>query len=50
MFGLLYGYIGPETMLPLTSVIAGIVGAFMMFGRNTFRFVGRLFRGVSREK
>jgi len=46
----LYAYLGPETMLPLASVIAGIVGAFMMFGRNTFRFFARCVRGFGRGK
>ena len=26
-------YVGPETILPVTSVLAAIGGAFMMFGR-----------------
>ena len=44
MFGPIFGYLGPDTMLPLTSAIAAVVGAFLMFGKNTFRFVARLFR------
>lgn len=27
-------YLGPDTMLPLTSVIAGAVGVVLMFGRQ----------------
>ncbi len=38
------GYLGPETMLPMTSVIAGIVGFVMMFGRKAFGLALRPFR------
>ncbi|SIO64905.1 hypothetical protein SAMN05444166_7476 [Singulisphaera sp. GP187] len=37
----LLAYFGPETVLPMTSVIATAVGLFMMFGRNTLRFLFR---------
>ena len=37
-------YLGPETMLPMTSVVAGIVGFFMMFGRKAVEMVVKLFR------
>jgi hypothetical protein len=40
----LFAYFGPETMLPLTSVVATVVGVFLMFGRNTTRFVRRALR------
>lgn len=29
----LLAYVGPETILPLTSALAAIGGAFLMFGR-----------------
>ena len=32
---MLFAYIGPETMMPVTSVIVGVVGVFMMFGRTS---------------
>ena len=38
------GYLGPETMLPMTSVIAGIIGFVMMFGRKAFDLARRPFR------
>jgi hypothetical protein len=38
---LLFAYFGPESMLPLTSVVATVVGIFLMFGRNTLRMVRR---------
>jgi hypothetical protein len=34
----LFAYFGPETLMPLTSIVAGVVGVFLMFGRNTLRF------------
>jgi hypothetical protein len=40
----LFAYFGPETMLPLTSVVATVVGVFLMVGRNTTRFVRRALR------
>jgi len=40
---LLFAYFGPETMLPLTSVVAAVVGVFMMFGRNSVRIIRRAF-------
>ena len=43
---MLFAYIGPETMWPVMSVIAGTVGAIMMFGRNVVAFGRRLVRGV----
>ena len=44
MPSLLFAYFGPETMLPMTSVVATVVGVFLMFGRNTTRFVRRALR------
>jgi len=37
-------YLGPETMLPMTSAIAGIVGFLLMFGRKALELVSRVFR------
>ena len=37
-------YLGPETMLPMTSVLAGVLGFIMMFGRKVFDFTVGLFR------
>ncbi len=31
-------YLGPETMLPMTSVVAGVAGVAMLFGRNSMRW------------
>jgi hypothetical protein len=34
---LVFAYFGPETVLPMTSVVATIVGLIMMFGRHSLR-------------
>lgn len=33
----LLGYIGPETMLPLASVLAALMGFILMFWKYIFR-------------
>ena len=33
---ILFGYFGPETVLPVTSIVATIAGFAMMFGRHIF--------------
>jgi hypothetical protein len=43
----LFAYLGPETLLPLTSVIAGVVGAGLMFGRNVLTFGRRIVRKIA---
>lgn len=40
-------YLGPETMLPMTSVVAGILGFLMMFGRRAVELTKALFRRKS---
>ena len=40
-------YLGPETMLPMTSIVAGVVGFLMMFGRNTLRLCSAAFRRLT---
>lgn len=39
-------YFGPETVLPLASVIATILGVIMMFGRLSIHFALAPFRWV----
>ena len=41
---MIFAYLGPETMLPMTSVLAGVVGFFMMFGRKLVEVVTNAFR------
>jgi hypothetical protein len=49
----LLGYIGPETILPLTSALAAIGGGVMLFWNTLRRWTTRLFRrtgeGASQE-
>jgi hypothetical protein len=42
---MLFAYIGPETMYPVASIIAGAVGVLMIFGRR----VSLIARGVWRR-
>lgn len=37
----LLGYIGPDTMLPLASVLAAIVGAVLAFGKTLLMYLRR---------
>ena len=41
---MVFAYLGPETMLPMTSVVAGIVGFLMMFGRNAWSWASKTAR------
>ncbi len=36
---MLLAYFGPETFLPVTSAIAGVVGVLLMFGRSSYRLI-----------
>jgi hypothetical protein len=51
---MLFAYIGPETMMPVTTVIVGAVGVLMMFGRTIVGYargiVGRVMPGSGRQK
>ena len=38
---MIFAYFGPETVLPLTSVLTGLAGVVLMFGRQ-IRLVGRI--------
>ena len=46
--GMLLAYFGPETVLPLTSIVAAAVGVVMMFGRNSLRLGLMFVRRASR--
>jgi hypothetical protein len=41
---LVFAYFAPEILLPVTSVVATVIGIVMMFGRNSFRLIARLCR------
>src|SRR5439155_10436928 len=43
---MLFAYFGPETMMPVASVIAAVVGVVMMFGHNVVSFGRNLVRRV----
>jgi hypothetical protein len=34
---MLFAYLGPDTMLPLTSAFAAVLGVALMFGRQVLR-------------
>ena len=43
---MLFGYVGPETMMPLASAVAAVVGVFLMFGRNVMYMARSVVRRV----
>jgi hypothetical protein len=43
---MLFAYIGPETMMPVASVIAAVAGVVLMFGRNVVSFGRNVFRSI----
>ena len=43
---MLFSYIGPETMMPVASIIAAVAGVFMMFGRNVMGFCRHILRSI----
>jgi hypothetical protein len=42
----IFAYLGPETILPMTSAVAGVVGVVMLLGRGSLRWVSRTVRGL----
>jgi hypothetical protein len=45
-----FAYLGPDTMLPLASVVATVVGMVMMFGRVSLKFALAPFRWFTRTE
>ena len=43
---MLFAYVGPETMYPVASIIAGAVGVVMIFGRRVSYMARNLWRRV----
>jgi hypothetical protein len=39
-------YFSPETVLPVTSILATVLGVILMFGRYTFRLVTKRARAI----
>ena len=47
---MLFAYLGPETMLPMTSIVAGAIGFLMMFGRNVWSMAKRVVRWATSRR
>jgi len=45
----LLAYLSPDTILPLTSIVATIVGGAMLLTRGSIRFLLHCFRGALRR-
>jgi hypothetical protein len=43
---MLFAYLGPETMMPVASIVAAAAGVFLMFGRNVISFCRNVFRRI----
>lgn len=41
-------YLGPDTALPLASILAVLAGFFLLFWRLIVKFVKRIYRSVRR--
>lgn len=41
-YGIIILYLGPETMMPVASALAGIIGAVLMFWQRLVRLTRRL--------
>lgn len=46
---MLFAYFGPETVLPLASILATVFGVVMMFGRASFRFALAPFKWLMKK-
>ena len=44
MHSIILGYVGPETVLPVASAFAAIVGAILLFAKSIWRYIVNLFR------
>ena len=40
----IFAYLGPETVLPVTSALAGAAGVAMLFGRTLLRWATKTFK------
>jgi hypothetical protein len=47
---MLFAYFGPETLLPVTSIVACVAGSLMMFGRTFIQLSTRGLRSITRRK
>ena len=46
---MLFAYFGPETMMPVASIIAAAGGVLLLFGRNVVSFGRKMVRMVRRQ-
>jgi hypothetical protein len=46
----LFLYIGPETILPLTSALAAVVGVLLMFWQRFLALVQKIWRLIVRRE
>lgn len=46
---LILAYIGPETMLPIASVVGGIVGLLLMIWQRVVSFVSGAYTRLSKS-
>lgn len=44
MINPLFAYVGPETILPITSVLAAIAGFFLTMGKSSLGYLAGFFR------
>ncbi len=42
----IFGYVGPETILPVASALAAIGGIFLAMGRGVTKFLALPFRAI----
>jgi hypothetical protein len=49
-YHVLIAYFSPETMLPLSSIIATIAGCSLMLKRSSFRFAARSCRAIFKRR
>ena len=45
----LFAYVGPETTLPIASVLAAAAGVALTFGRSVYRAVKGWIKSLSRR-
>ncbi len=46
---IVFGYVGPETLVPAASALAAIIGGFLAFGRTGWLLCRRGFRLLFRR-
>jgi hypothetical protein len=49
-WNVIFAYFSPETVLPLSSIIATLAGCALMIKQSSFRFVAHCFRAARRRR